>query len=31
MYVLLALAALGIFIWLITLLLHRRRALEHKK
>ncbi|MGE5242529.1 MAG: DedA family protein [Bacteroidota bacterium] len=31
MYVLLALAALGILIWLITLLLHRRRALEHKK
>ncbi len=31
MYVLLVLAALGIFIWLITLLLHRRRALEHKK
>ena len=31
MYVLLALAALGLFIWLFTLLRHRRRALEHKK
>jgi len=31
MYVLLALAALGLFIWLFTLLRHRRRALAHKK
>ena len=31
MYVLLILAALGIVIWLFTLLRHRRRALEHKK
>ncbi|HYA36732.1 MAG TPA: DedA family protein [Candidatus Methylomirabilis sp.] len=31
MYALLALAALGLFIWLFTLLRHRRRALEHKK
>lgn len=31
MYVLLALVVVGIFIWLFTLLRHRRRALEHKK
>lgn len=30
-YALLALAVLGVLIWLFTLLRHRRRALEHKK
>jgi membrane protein DedA with SNARE-associated domain len=30
-YALLGLVVAGVFIWLITLLRHRRRALEHKK
>ncbi len=31
LYVLLALVLVGLLIWLVTLMRHRRRALEHKK